>query len=106
MFLIVRHETDGKCLMMPARFLDSRIDYLPTDAIGSRLKFVPKPATVSDGRVWKNRSRRNVRLFRRWSFLRPTEALIQRLMVEPLKGCDPHSGIDEHLITRFRPDDN
>src|SRR6267378_180875 len=106
MFLIVRHETDSKRLTMPARFLERRIDDLPPDAIGSRLKFVPKPATVSNGRVRKNRLRRSVRLFRRWSFFRPTETLIQRLTIKPLKGRDPHSGINEHFITRFRPDDD
>src|SRR5947207_8421220 len=106
MFLIVRHETDGKRLMMVTRFLECRIDDLPLDAIGSGLKFVPKPATVGNGRVWKNRLPRKVGLFRRGSFLRPTEPLIQRLTVKSLKGRDPHSGINQYFITRFRPDDD
>src|SRR2546423_13376125 len=106
MFLIVRHQAYRKRLMMPARFLERRLDDVPANAIRSRLQFVPEPAAVSNGRVWKNRSRRNVWLFRRRSFLRPTEVLVQRLTVKPLKGCDPHSGIDEHLIAWFRPDNN
>src|SRR5437667_1718776 len=106
MLLIVRHETNSKCLMMLTSFLEGRIDDFPTNAICARLKFIPEPATVSNGRVWKNRPCRNLRMFRCWSFLRPTEALIQWLTVESLKGCDPHAGVDEHLVNRFRPNDD
>src|SRR6266550_7144583 len=101
MFLIVRHEPDGKRLMMLPRFLEGRIDDLPTNAIGCGLKFIPEPATVSNGRVWKNRWGGNLGLFRRWAFFRPTETLIQWLAVEPLKSCDTDSGIDQYLINRL-----
>ncbi len=106
MLFIVRHETNGKRLMVFTRFLESRIDNLPADAIGSRLKFIPEPTAVSNGSLWKNRSRSRLRLFCRWTFLRPTETLIQRLTVEPLKGRDAHARINEYLINRFRPDHN
>src|SRR6185369_114646 len=57
MLFIVMHQTNGQSLMMPARFLESGIDDLPADAIGSRLKLTPEPAAIRDGSIRKDRSR-------------------------------------------------
>src|SRR4029079_2111839 len=68
MLLIVGHETNGKSLMMLTRFLESCVQDLPTDAIGSRLKFTPEPTAISNGCIGKNRFRGRLCVFSRGTF--------------------------------------
>jgi len=88
MFFIIRHQPEGQRLPMPARFFECGIDNLPTSAIGGRLQFVPEPAAVRHGRIWKSCSGRISGLLCRWPRFGPTEALIQGLAVETLKRRD------------------
>ena len=71
-----------------------------------RLKDVPIPAAVRDGALRKIRLRGRLRQLRDGPDFGPLQWRIRRLAAEPLKSRNAHSGIYQHVVNFFRPDDD
>jgi hypothetical protein len=79
------------------------VEDLPADVAFRRLESLPEPAAVRD-RGFRKVGRSGGGKRAGGAFLGPSQILVQRVAVEPLKGLDADAGVGENVVNALRVD--